>query len=616
MRPFVRSASAGLSVLLCCLAFSVAFADDAQVETGFILCEDFGDHAASAAAVHNISVCAFVLQGEPVDFDLTPSATTSTPAVVGDEFSLRRNLLGGGATPVAIQLAQGLLGDVGTVRTQATTGAGWVVMGSLLTQSLLIGKSLVWAIKDMVDMYRTRPRSTQQLQDATRNVNRAYSNQQTLLMVLNRNPQTQQSKQLSSIRDEVASMTPKFTQLLSLLATWRQQQIHAITRLRFDAEPSSLAVTQAVPAESGSGNGGQKLVVTLNHKDKNNNNDNNNNNNNNNNNSNNNKKDKKNKKNKNSSGGSSNSGGQGSKAGKKAKVGATQVINAVVAADGSGDYKSIQDAVDAAGPGSTIRIKAGVYKEQIQVSTDRIKMIGAGIDQTVIVNDASQSGGYDIITSATVGVNADNFVAMSLTIRNSAGMAGQQAVALRVDSDQAAFYAVRISGFQDTLFASTGRQYYTNCFIDGAVDFVFGDAAVVIRNSQLKVQASQYDTTITASGRISKTSNTGIVIMDSRVVSFSPRAYLGRPWKTYAVSVYINTMLPNKIVADGWMTWAGETYGGKPFLAEVNSKGPGAQPSRVKWAKPGVTSAGDVSQYNPNSFIQLQSWIGATKIPV
>ncbi|CAI5533372.1 unnamed protein product [Closterium sp. Naga37s-1] len=503
MRLFARSASVCLSVLLCCLAFSVAFADDAQVKTGFILCEDFGEHAAAAATVHNISVCAFVLQGEPVDLDLTPSATTSAPAIVGDEFSLRRNLLGGGATPVAVQLAQSLLGNAGTIRTQATTGAGWTVLGSILTESLLISKSLVWAIKDLMDMYRTRPRSAQKLQDATRNVDRAYSNQQTLLLVLNRNPQTQQFEQLSIIRDTVASMTPKFKQLLSLLATWRQQQLHAITRLHFAAEPASLAVTQAAPAAPAKGKGGSNIVVTLDDdddddddedkKDRN-------------------KKDKKSppKKSPPKSSSGSNSGGKGSKPGKKAKVGATQMINVVVAADGSGDYKSIQAAVDAAGPGSTIRIKAGVYKEQIQVSTDRITMIGAGMDQTVIVYDASQTRGYDIITSATVGVNHAHFPAISLALRPT----------------------------------------------------------------------------------------------------FRPPPPSSCPLPSSPAPP------PQKVVADGWMTWAGETYGGKPFLAEFNSKGPGAKPSRVKWAKPGVTSGGAVSQYNPNSFIQLQSWIGATKIPV
>ncbi|GJP75045.1 hypothetical protein CLOP_g5539 [Closterium sp. NIES-67] len=614
MGASIRPAHSLLLGILFCFAVSVAFADDTQVETAFILCDEFGDHVAAAAAAHNISVCAFVLQGEPVDFDLTPAATTSAPAIAGDESSLRRHLLGGGATPVAIQLAQGLVGKTGEVRTQVTAGT-WETVGtilvSVLTESQLISRSLVWAIKDMYDTWRTRPQSVQNLQDAIRNVNRAHSNQQTLLSVLNKNPQTKKSKQLSSIRDTVASMTPTFTQLLSLLATWRQQNLHAVTRLHFTAESAGLAVAQAEPAGPAGGPSEPRLAATLNHKSKKdkNNNDNNDSNNNNNNN------DKKSKKGS-SGGSSSNSGGKGKKKGQKAKVGATQAINVVVAADGSGDYKSIQDAVDAAGPGSTIRIRAGVYNEQVQVSTDRITMIGAGMDQTVITNDASQKTGYDIITSATVGVNADNFVAMSMTIRNTAGIDGQQAVALRVDSDQAAFYQLRISAFQDTLFASTGRQYYTRCFIDGAVDFVFGDAAVVIRNSQLKVQMSPYDTTITASGRLSKSSNTGIVVMDSRVVSFAPRVFLGRPWKDYATSVFINVWLTNKVVADGWMTWAGQTYGGKPFLAEVNSKGPGAQPSRVKWAKPGIASSSDVSQYNPNAFIQLNSWIGSTKIPV
>eukprot|EP00475_Leptophrys_vorax_P004300 TRINITY_DN12563_c0_g1_i3.p1 TRINITY_DN12563_c0_g1~~TRINITY_DN12563_c0_g1_i3.p1 ORF type:complete len:386 (-),score=8.60 TRINITY_DN12563_c0_g1_i3:361-1518(-) len=336
------------------------------------------------------------------------------------------------------------------------------------------------------------------------------------------------------------------------------------------------------------------------------------------------KKKKKSKK----SGGSS-SDASGSKGKHSSKKTGTPVappkINAVrpaaaafkvltVALDGSGQYKSIQAAVDASTEGTIIRVKAGVYDEQVQISQHYVTLQGDGMDRTIITSDKSQTAGYDIITSATVGVNGDGFVARDLTIRNTAGMAGQQAVALRVDSDQAAFHMIRVSGFQDSLFASTGRQYYKNCVIEGAVDFIFGNAAAIFQGTRLKVVASPYDTTIMASGRGLAASQTGLVLLNCIVESAAARVYLGRPWKEYSTMVYINTQLPKAVLPDGWMTWAGETWNGKPILAEWSSTGPGASPTRASWAKPGVVATRP-NAYTPKVFIEAHLWVAQTGIP-
>ncbi|CAI5504107.1 unnamed protein product [Closterium sp. Naga37s-1] len=273
---------------------------------------------------------------------------------------------------------------------------------------------------------------------------------------------------------------------------------------------------------------------------------------------------------------------------------------------GSG-YSTIQAAIDAA-PGGTrfvIYIPAGTYNEQVLIETTDIVLIGAGADKTIITGDESYGSGSGTFESATVGVDSDRFVAFGIKFVNTAGPENHQAVAFRATGDQTALFDCAFDGAQDTLYVDAGRQYYKNCWIGGSMDFIFGDAAVVIDAPKIQLHPSPSFVTITASGRKSETP-TGIVIRDAEIAADSgtTEVYLGRPWKKCAFTVFINANLPAVIEKDGWLTW---NEGSCMFLAEAGSKGPGAASPRADWVEPGIIT--DVSGYDANSFTEVNSWL-------
>ncbi|CAI5474411.1 unnamed protein product [Closterium sp. Yama58-4] len=273
---------------------------------------------------------------------------------------------------------------------------------------------------------------------------------------------------------------------------------------------------------------------------------------------------------------------------------------------GSG-YSTIQAAIDAA-PGGTrfvIYIPAGTYNEQVLIETTDIVLIGAGADKTIITGDESYGSGSGTFESATVGVDSDRFVAFGIKFVNTAGPENHQAVAFRATGDQTALFDCAFDGAQDTLYVDAGRQYYKNCWIGGSMDFIFGDAAVVIDAPKIQLHPSPSFVTITASGRKSETP-TGIVIRDAEITADSgtTEVYLGRPWKKCAFTVFINANLPAVIEKDGWLAW---NEGSCMFLAEAGSTGPGAASPRADWVEPGIIT--DVSGYDANTFTEVNSWL-------
>ncbi|CAI7736730.1 unnamed protein product, partial [Closterium sp. NIES-54] len=257
-------------------------------------------------------------------------------------------------------------------------------------------------------------------------------------------------------------------------------------------------------------------------------------------------KEKKSKKDKDSG---SDSGKKSSK--KASPTAGPMVVSATLTASvtvGSG-YSTIQAAVDAAPGGSrfVIYIPAGTYNEQVLIETADIVLIGAGADKTIITGDESYGSGSGTFESATVGVDSDRFVAFGIKFVNTAGPENHQAVAFRATGDQTALFDCAFDGAQDTLYVDAGRQYYKNCWIGGSMDFIFGDAAVVIDAPKIQLHPSPSFVTITASGRKSETP-TGIVIRDAEIAADSgtTEVYLGRPWKKCAFTVFINANLPTK----------------------------------------------------------------------
>jgi pectinesterase len=261
-----------------------------------------------------------------------------------------------------------------------------------------------------------------------------------------------------------------------------------------------------------------------------------------------------------------------------------------VAKDGSGDYKYIQDAIDAMrvyplAP-ITLYIKNGVYNEKIELpatNTD-VTFIGESVDKTIIVfNDYSGRGKLTTFTSFTAKIVGNRFRAENITFSNSAGPVGQ-AVALHVEADQATFVNCRFLGNQDTIFTGgeTARQLFVNCYIEGTTDFIFGPATAVFQNCEIHSKSNSYITAAsTTQGK-----KFGYVFIDCRLTADSgvTKVYLGRPWRGYARTVFLRCKMDKHIAAEGWNNWSNPANEQTTFYAEYKNSGAGADiTNRVKW---------------------------------
>lgn len=283
-------------------------------------------------------------------------------------------------------------------------------------------------------------------------------------------------------------------------------------------------------------------------------------------------------------------------------------IRMVVAQDGSGNSKTIQWAVDHAPPAAAgqriiIEIKPGVYRERVTVPQDRplVTFLGSDSARTVITYDMSAKAAGGTFFSATVNVQGAGFRAENITFENTFGV-GSQAVALQIHSDRAVFRNCRFVGWQDTLYAAQGRQYYENCLIEGHVDFIFGNAAAVFEGCEIRSRGAGY---ITAHSRLTEEGPTGYVFLKCRLTGedTGTGVYLGRPWRPYARVVFVECFMGSHIRAEGWENWRNAESEKTAWYAEVGSIGPGAMSSgRVSWVRRLRTS--EAGQFRPEVFLQ------------
>jgi|HubBroStandDraft_1064217.scaffolds.fasta_scaffold39611_3 pectinesterase len=298
--------------------------------------------------------------------------------------------------------------------------------------------------------------------------------------------------------------------------------------------------------------------------------------------------------------------------------------------EGTTEFPTIQMAMDHhpfAGVGADgkpgrvyIEIAPGVYHERVIVTQNHTNIalvgMGKGPEDVVITNslNAKQAGGT--FFTETVEINGDGFEADNLTFENTAGNTGQ-AVAAAVRADRVVFKHCRFLGHQDTLFADYGRQYYVDSYIEGGVDFIFGNATAVFDHAEIHANGPGY---LTAQSRTSPEQNTGYVIVDSKVTSGIEPAEgsapgsadataarkdticLGRPWRPYARVVYIRTALPADVIPQGWSTWGNRDAVPMAYYAEFDSTGPGANPAaRVAWSH--QLTAKEAAKYMPKAFL-------------
>ncbi|KAG6486123.1 hypothetical protein ZIOFF_054693 [Zingiber officinale] len=285
--------------------------------------------------------------------------------------------------------------------------------------------------------------------------------------------------------------------------------------------------------------------------------------------------------------------------------------NATVCKTGSCDYLAVQEAVDAAPDLGSDRfvfhIKAGVYEE-------------------TLAKRRPNQGAVATYDSASVAVLGDGFAARDLTFENKAGPSSHQAVAFRCDSDRSVLELVEFRGHQNTLYAHSLLQLYCRCRISGTLDFIFGNSAAVFDRCSIEVvpraegPAKAGSNPVAAHGRIDPAQATGFVFNGCPINGSADylaayrrkpgahREYLGRPWKEYLRTVYVNCYMGEMVMPEGWLPWKGDFALSTLFYREYGSRGPGANPAtRVKWRF--QIPEEHVAFYSLENFIQGDEWV-------
>lgn len=296
----------------------------------------------------------------------------------------------------------------------------------------------------------------------------------------------------------------------------------------------------------------------------------------------------------------------------------------VVAKDGSGDFLTVQEAIDAAPDyckqdETTIYIKDGIYSEKVTIPTNKQKLhlIGQSAEKTVISwsDYAKKTGptGYEMGTSATstVFLYADDFLAENITIENAAGEGKDiaQACAITVDADRVAFINCRFIANQDTIYTygKGQRQYYRGCWIEGTTDFIFGASTCWFEDCTILSKKNSY---ITAAST-PEGAEFGYVFNRCRLIhdENALKVYLGRPWRPFARTVFIDCEMGDHILPEGWHNW-NKPYAEKTtFYAEYGSRGEGAAPAseRVRWSRQLKPKA--LKAYTPENVLRTGSEI-------
>ncbi|XP_058740477.1 pectinesterase-like [Vicia villosa] len=313
--------------------------------------------------------------------------------------------------------------------------------------------------------------------------------------------------------------------------------------------------------------------------------------------------------------------------------------NVIVAKDGSGQFKTIKDAIASYPKGNkgryVIYVKAGVYDEYITVPKDAVNilMYGDGPQKTIVTGKKSYTSGYKTMHSATFANTAPGFIGKAMTFENTAGPDGHQAVAFRNQGDATAMVGCHFVGYQDTLYVQSNRQFYRNCVISGTIDFIFGASPALIQHSVIivrKPNMKQFNT-VTADGTEQQSMNTGIVIQDCQIVPenqlypvrFQIKSYLGRPWKYLARTVVMESTIGDFIHPDGWVPWDNkQDFENTLYYAEYANTGPGADVSkRIKWkGYHGVISKAEATKFTAVEFMKAgpnssAAWLKASHVP-
>jgi pectinesterase len=266
----------------------------------------------------------------------------------------------------------------------------------------------------------------------------------------------------------------------------------------------------------------------------------------------------------------------------------------IVAADGSGDFKTVQAAIDSIPEDGTARtiihIKPGIYTEVIRVPKEKpfIEFLGDDAATTILTfNNTHYTKGPDekelgTSKSASTFIYGSDFLARNITFQNSAGPVGQ-ALAINIYADRAAFFNCRFLGWQDTVMTNRNRQYFQDCYIAGHVDFIFGAATVYFKNCEIHCREKG---SITAAST-PQASAYGYVFDHCKITSEAPSwsVILGRPWRPYGATIFMNTEIADCIKPEGWDDWGVANQKTARYAEYKNSGAGAATDGRVPWTR-------------------------------
>jgi pectinesterase len=271
---------------------------------------------------------------------------------------------------------------------------------------------------------------------------------------------------------------------------------------------------------------------------------------------------------------------------------AGQPRHITVAVDGSGEFTSVQEAVNSIraymSDTTYMFIKNGVYREKVVIPSwvTNLYMKGESAGNTIITwNDHANIRNMGTFRTYTIWILGSGFTAEDITFENNAEQLGQ-AVAVHVDADRAVFRRCRILGNQDTLLTANqeSRQYFEECYIEGTTDFIFGPATAWFERCHIHSKKNSY---ITAASTV-EGHDYGYVFNRCRLTAAdsATRVYLGRPWRPYAATVWLRCEMGGHIRPEGWHNWNNPDNEKTARYAEYRSSGPGANPgARIPWSR-------------------------------
>ena len=264
----------------------------------------------------------------------------------------------------------------------------------------------------------------------------------------------------------------------------------------------------------------------------------------------------------------------------------------VVSRDGTGNFRTLQEAIESARAFMdytvTIYVKNGVYKEKVIVPSwvENIDIIGEDRDKTIITyDDHANINKMGTFRTYTVKVEGSDITFKNLTIENNAAQLGQ-AVALHTEGDRLKFINCRILGNQDTIYtgAKFTRLYFKDCYIDGTTDFIFGPSTALLEDCIIHSKRNSYVTAASTP----KEAKYGYVFKHCKLTAEPgvDKVYLGRPWRPYAYTLFIECELGKHIVPAGWHNWGKQSNEETARYMEYKNTGEGANVSeRVAWSK-------------------------------